>query len=103
LHALELLSDTDLLAAFPTGVMMCAAAARLVSRPVPITLEPVSLYLVRHHRTDMDPAVTLVAELARAIVPRLHGHEAARSDRTETSRELQHLHGVRLRNAGRKL
>lgn len=66
LHALELLCDTDLLAAFPTGVMACTAAARLTSRPVPIALEPVSLHLVRHHRTDMDLAVTLVAELVRA-------------------------------------
>jgi len=65
LHALELLGDTDLLAAFPAGVMGSTAAARLTSRSVPLTLMPVSLYLVRHHRTDMDPAVKLVAELVR--------------------------------------
>jgi len=77
LHALELLCDTNLLAAFPTGVMACTAAERLTSRPVPVILEPVSLHLVRHHRTDMDPAVTLVAELVRAIAPRLCGQEAS--------------------------
>jgi DNA-binding transcriptional LysR family regulator len=77
LHALEMLCDTDLLAAFPAGVMACTAAARLTSRPVPITLEPVSLHLVRHSRTDMDPAVTLIAELVRAGAPRLRGHEAS--------------------------
>ncbi len=76
LHALELLCDTDLLAAFPTGVMVCTAAARLTSRPMPIVLEPVSLHLVRHHRTDTDPAVMLVAELVRAVAPRLSGQEA---------------------------
>ena len=76
LHALELLCDTDLLAAFPTGVMVSAAAARLTSRPAPIALEPVSLHLVRHHRTDMDPAVTVVAELVRAVAPRLCDQEA---------------------------
>lgn len=75
LHALEMLCDTDLLAAFPSAVMTCAAAARLTSRPVPIALAPVSLHLVRHSRTDMDPAVTLVAELVRTIVPRLQGWE----------------------------
>ena len=76
LHALELLCDTDLLAAFPTGVMACSAAARLTSRPLPVTLEPVSLHLVRHGRTDADPAVTLVAELLRAVAPRLRDREA---------------------------
>ena len=76
LHALELLCDADLLAAFPTGVMACTAATRLTSRSVPITLEPVSLHLVRHSRTDMDPAVTLVAELVRAVAPQLRGQEA---------------------------
>lgn len=76
LHALEMLCDTDLLAAFPTGVLICTAAARLTSRPVPVALEPVSLHLVRHSRSDMDPAVTLVAELVRAVMPRLRGQEA---------------------------
>ena len=76
LHALELLCDTDLLAAFPVGVMQSTAAIRLTSRPVPLTLAPVSLHLVRHHRTDMDPAVLLVAELVRAIAPKLRGEEA---------------------------
>ncbi|SJZ39174.1 DNA-binding transcriptional regulator, LysR family [Enhydrobacter aerosaccus] len=75
LHALELLCDTDLLGAFPSGVMACTAAAQLTSRAVPISLEPVSLHLVRHSRTDMDPAVTLVAELVRAVAPRLDGQE----------------------------
>ena len=77
LHSLELLCSTDLLAAFPTGVMGCAAAARLTTRPVPISLEPVSLYLVRHRRTDIDPVVALVADLVLAVAPRLPGHEAA--------------------------
>ena len=72
LHALELLCDTNLLAAFPTGVMASSAAARLTTRPVPVTIEPVSLHLVRHRRTDLDPAVTLVAELVRALAPQLH-------------------------------
>ena len=76
LHALELLCDTDLLAAFPVGVMQSTAATRLTSRPVPLTLAPVSLNLVRHHRTDMDPAVMLVAELVRAVAPQLRGKEA---------------------------
>lgn len=69
LQALELLGDTDLLAAFPAAVMLTAAAARLTSRPPPIRLEPVTLHLVRHHRTDPDPAVTLVADLVRAVAP----------------------------------
>ncbi|MGK6316747.1 LysR substrate-binding domain-containing protein [Neorhizobium sp. DT-125] len=77
LHALELLCETDLLAAFPTGVMVGSAAARLTSRPVPIALEPVSLHLVRHSRTDMDTAVMLVAELIRAVGPQLHDQEAS--------------------------
>jgi DNA-binding transcriptional LysR family regulator len=76
LHALELLCDTDLLGAFPTGVMVSSASARLTSRPVPIALEPVSLHLVRHHRTDMDPAVTLVAELLRAVGPRARANSS---------------------------
>ena len=76
LHALELLCETDLLAAFPAGVMGCAAAAQLTCRSLPITLEPVSLHLVRHSRTDMDPAVTLVANLVRAVAPYLRGEEA---------------------------
>lgn len=75
LHALEMLCDTDLLAAFPAGVMVGTAAARLTSRPVPVALEPVSLHLVRHHRTDMDPAVTLVAGLMRAVAPGLRRQE----------------------------
>jgi DNA-binding transcriptional LysR family regulator len=70
LHALELLSDTDLLGAFPIGGMLSSATSRLTSRPVPVVLEPVSLHLVRHHRTDMDPAVTLVADLLRAVAKR---------------------------------
>lgn len=77
LHSLELLCNTDLLAAFPIGVMGCTAAARLTTRPVPIALEPVSLYLVRHRRTDLDPIVALVADLVRAVAPRLRGCEAA--------------------------
>ena len=77
LQALELLCDTDLLAAFPAGVMVSSAAVRLTSRPVPIALEPVPLHLVRHHRTDTDPAVTLVAELVRAVAPRLSGQEVS--------------------------
>jgi len=85
LHALELLCETDLLAAFPTGVLECTAAARLTSRPPPITLEPVSLHLVRHSRTDMDPAVTLVAELVRALVPRLLGPQSSGPGRNPPS------------------
>lgn len=85
LHALELLCDTDLLAAFPTAVMACAAAARLTSRPVPITLEPISLHLVRHSRTDMDAAVTCVAELVRTVVPELRGQEAGHFGQSKTS------------------
>ncbi|WP_224404747.1 LysR family transcriptional regulator [Afifella sp. IM 167] len=76
LVALELLRETDLLGAFPAGVMVSAAAQHLTQRPVPITLEPVSLYLVRHGRTDMDPAVMLVSELIRAIAPELHGSQS---------------------------
>ena len=79
LHALELLCETDLLAAFPTGVMQSTAASRLTSRPVPLTIAPVSLHLVRHHRSDTDPGVTLVAELVRAIAPQLRGQEASLS------------------------
>ncbi|MFW2829559.1 LysR family transcriptional regulator [Sphingomonas sp. ID0503] len=71
LHALELLRDTDLIAAFPQIVMSSAAAAGLVSKPAPIPLDPISLHLVRHSRTDMDPAVTLVAELVRKVAPNL--------------------------------
>ncbi|MBB4002222.1 LysR substrate-binding domain-containing protein [Aurantimonas endophytica] len=77
LQALELLHETDLLAAFPTGVLATNVATRLTSRPPPIVLEPVSLNLVRHHRTDLDPAVTLVAELVHDLAPRLHGREAS--------------------------
>ncbi|WP_022721273.1 LysR family transcriptional regulator [Rhodopseudomonas sp. B29] len=73
LHALELVCSTDMLAAFPTGVLACSAAERLTTRPVPISLEPVSLQLVRHSRTDMDAAVLLVADLIRMIAPRLPG------------------------------
>ena len=73
LHALELLCETDLLAAFPTGVMECAAAARLTCRAVPIALTPACLHLVRHRRTDHNPAVTLVAELLRMLAPRPGG------------------------------
>ena len=76
LHALELLCETELLAAFPIGVMESTAAARLTSRPVPLALAPVSLHLVRHRRTDMDPAVKLVAELVRQVAPQLRGEEA---------------------------
>ncbi len=76
LQALELLCETDLLAAFPVGVMASNVAAQLTSRPPPLVLEPVSLHLVRHHRTDMDPAVALVAELVRGLAPRMldQGH-----------------------------
>lgn len=73
LHALELLCHSDLIGTFPTGVMTSAAAAHLVSRVTPIAIEPVSLHLVRHRRTDMDPAVRLVAELIVDIAPRLGG------------------------------
>lgn len=77
LHALELLHETDLLGAFPSVVMNSGAAVRLVSRPVPIPLDPVSLRLVRHSRSDMDPAVMLVASLVREIAPELQaGHSA---------------------------
>lgn len=72
LHALEMLCHTDLLAAFPAGVMACAVAQRLTIRPVPIALEPCSLYLIRHHRTDLEPMVNLIAELVREVAPRLH-------------------------------
>ena len=75
LHALELLCTTDLLAAFPAGVMGCSAGARLITRPVPIAIEPVSLRLVRHRRTDMDPVVALVADLVRDLAPLLRGDE----------------------------
>ena len=75
LHALELLCHTDLLAAFPIGVMGSAAAARLTSRSVPLTLAPISLHLVRHRRTDMDPVVTLVADLVREVAPHLRGQD----------------------------
>jgi DNA-binding transcriptional LysR family regulator len=34
--------------------------------PIPLALEPVALHLVRRQPTDMDPAVTLAAELVRA-------------------------------------
>ena len=71
LHALELLCHSDLVGAFPTGVMTSAAAERLTSRALPVAIEPVSLHLVRHRRTDMDAAVTLVAELIGELAPRL--------------------------------
>lgn len=76
LHALELLCRTDLLGVLPAGVMECAVADRLTTRPVPIGLEPCSLYLIRHHRTDLDPIVTLVADLVREVAPRLHVRDA---------------------------
>ncbi len=63
LHALELLCHTDLVGTFPMGVMATIAAAHLTSRALPIAIDPVSLYLVRHRRTDMDAAVMLVAGL----------------------------------------
>lgn len=77
LHALELLRETDLLAAFPAIVMNSAAAAGLASRPAPIPLDPVSLHLVRHSRTDLDPAVILVAQFVRDIAPTLQPAAAA--------------------------
>ncbi len=63
LHALELMCHTDLVGTFPAPVIASTAAVRLTSRAVPIAIAPVSLHLVRHRRTDMDAAVTLVAEL----------------------------------------
>ena len=60
LHALELISRTDMLGTFPTGVLTSAAAAGLTTRPPPVALEPVSLHLVRHRRTDTDPLVMMV-------------------------------------------
>lgn len=75
LHALEVLCDSDLLGAFPTGLLGYTAADRLTSRPVPIHLDPVLLHLVRHRRSDMDPAVMLVADLVREVAPRLQGPE----------------------------
>lgn len=76
LHALEVLCDSDMLGAFPTGLMGYIAAALLTSRPVPIRLDPVRLNLVRHRRTDMDPAVMLVADLVREVAPGLRGQDA---------------------------
>lgn len=75
LHALEVLCDSDLLGTFPTGLIGYTSAARLTSHPVPVALEPVLLNLVRHRRTDMDPAVMLVAELIREVAPQLQGRE----------------------------
>ena len=71
LHALELLCHSDLVGAFPTGIMAGAAAIQLTSRAVPVAIEPVALHLVRHRRTDTDAAVTLVAALIGEIAPRL--------------------------------
>ena len=51
--------------------MTSSAAVHLVSRAVPIAIEPVSLHLVRHRRSDMDAAVKLIAELVADITPRL--------------------------------
>ncbi len=75
LQALELLRYTDLLGAFPSGVMASSAGEHLISRPIPVPLEAVSLHLVRHRRNDTDPAVTLVAQLLREVAPRLSGHK----------------------------
>jgi DNA-binding transcriptional LysR family regulator len=74
-HALELLCNSDLFGTFPTGVMTSTAAMRLVQRAVPVAIEPVSLHLVRHRRTDMDAAVRFVAELIATIAPRLAGQQ----------------------------
>ena len=71
LHALDSLCGTDLLGTFPAAVMASCAGALLTPRAVPVPIEPVTLHLVRHRRTDLDPAVMLVAELVRAAVPRL--------------------------------
>ena len=71
LQALELLRRTDLLGAFPVAVMASSAGDHLLARPVPLPLEPVSLHLVRHRRTDTEPAVALVAQLLQEIAPRL--------------------------------
>ena len=71
LYALELLNGSDLFGTFPSGVTASLAAAHLVSRTPPIELEPVSLRLVRHRRTDGDPAVKLIARLVRGIVREL--------------------------------
>jgi DNA-binding transcriptional LysR family regulator len=75
-HALELLCETDLLGTFPTGGMASKAAAQLTSRAVPVILEPVTLHLVRHRRTDHNLAVTFVADLVRAAGPGLRKQEA---------------------------
>ena len=73
LQALELLRHTDLLGAFPSGVMESSAGDHLITRPLPVPFEPVSLHLVRHRRTDTDPAVMLVAQLLREVAPSLNG------------------------------
>jgi len=76
LHAFELLCQSDLIGTFPSGVMTSTAAVHLTSRAVPIAIEPVSLHLVRHRRTDMDAAVSLVAELIVLIAPHLGGQQS---------------------------
>ena len=76
LHALEILCETDLLGTFPVGVMASKAAVQLISRAVPLALQPVALHLVRHRRTDRDPAVMLVVELLRAAAPGLQEQQA---------------------------
>ena len=73
LHALELLCGTDLLGTFPAAVMASCAGAQLTTRAVPVPIEPVVLHLVRHRRTDLDPAVMLGADLVRAASPQLCG------------------------------
>jgi DNA-binding transcriptional LysR family regulator len=81
LHALELLSGTDLIATLPGGVMASAAAANLVSHPPPIALDPVELHLVRHRRSDMEAAVLLVADLIAELAPRLGQHHGSARNR----------------------
>lgn len=65
LLALELLAGSDLIAALPVGASSSSAAARLTVRPLPIALEPVTLHLVRHRRSDDDPVLLFVADLIR--------------------------------------
>ncbi|SES46842.1 LysR family transcriptional regulator [Rhizobium sp. NFR03] len=71
LMALELLCETDLMATFPKAAMTSTIGMRLTTRPPPVALEPVSLYLVSHHRSTDDPAVKLVADLVHRFAQEL--------------------------------
>ena len=77
LHALELLQQSNLISTLPDLVLMATAASNLTSLPAPIKVKPVTLFLIRHRRSDHDPAVALVAEMIKASFGKAVGGERA--------------------------